>query len=248
LVTYYIQFISTYVKENRNQFADDVDVGLLTDDETSSYSRSQMETNLSFEERQYISGKLFGFKMFPMNFGNLFALAHYNESDETHDKLDFIKKFITENFSQNTNILIVLRPGEAKYEDDVADISKTLHAVGVNIGFMEYMHDIKPSHEYFSKIPVTSAMIKATCLLDAVRPDAISLKHFSYKYGLEQHLDKIRMLHFMTRNSRYDVVFKHLFPSIKLHSKDIDENDHNIKAVMEMIKNMFTAKNDIEYK
>ena len=201
-----------------------------------------MKCELTFEERQFLTGKFFGFKMFPIDFNELFALAHFDKEEVLENKINGVSKFFKEQFEES-NILIVIRPNEGNVISDLKQVSHVFSENGLNLGFISYDHTPIVKDEYFKKIPVNGDMIKACCLLDADRPDALSLKNFACKYNLQEHLEKIKIMHFITRNEKYDLVFKHLFPEVMLHERSNEEQEYNIRTIMEIVKKMYTSKN-----
>jgi len=237
-----IDFIKNYVKNNPSKFSESTDIGLLTSSGSLNDINTQMKYELTFDERQFLAGKFFGFKMFPIDFNELFALAHFDKEEILDNKINGSSKFFKEQFD-SSNILIVLRPNEGNIKHELKQISHKFSENGLNIGFIVYDHTPTNKDEYFKKIPIIGDMVKACCLLDSDRPDALTLKSFTYKYDLQEHLDKIKIMHFITRNERYDLVFKYLFPDIKLHERANEEQDYNIHTIMELVKKMYTSKN-----
>jgi hypothetical protein len=237
-----IEFINKYVKPNQSKFDENADIGFLTTAGSLNDINTKMKYDLSFEERQFLTGKFFGFKMFPIDFNELFSLAHFDKDETLQNKINSVSKFFKEKFEES-NILIVVRPEEGNSVDDLQQVSHVFSENGLNIGFIAYDHTPVIKDEYFKRIPVNGQMIKACCIMDAERPDALSLKNFAFKYNLQEYLEKIKVMHFITKNDRYDLVFKYLFPDIKLHERATEEHDYNLKTVMEMLKKMYTSKN-----
>lgn len=235
-------FIKNYVKSNQSKFDENADIGLLTSSGSLNDINIKMKCELSFEERQFLAGKFFGFKMFPIDFNELFSLAHFDKEDVLENKINGVSAFFKEQFEES-NILIVIRPNEGNVVSDLKQISHIFSENGLNIGFISYDHTPTVTDEYFKKIPVNGEMIKACCLLDAERPDALNIKNFVYKYNLQEYLEKVKIMHFITRNERYELVFKHLFPDIKMHERTNEEQEYNIRTVMEIVKKMYTSKN-----
>jgi hypothetical protein len=234
-------YMENYVLLNKEKFNDSADIGLLTSSSSINDINIEMKCELSFEERQYISGKLFGLKMFPIDFDDLIGLSHIDENELLQEKIDDLCIFFKQQFN-NSNILIVMQPSDESVISDLNKISHVFLDNGVNIGFMSYKHTSLKNDEYFSNIPDVGAMIKACCLLDAERPDALSLKNFTYRYNLQDYLEKIKTMHFITRNEKYNLVFKYLFPDVKLHERSNDEQETNLHTVMELIKSMYLSK------
>lgn len=235
-------FIKNYVKSNQSKFDENADIGLLTSSGSINDINVKMKCELSFEERQFLAGKFFGFKMFPIDFNELFSLAHFDKEEVLQNKINGVSVFFKEQFEES-NILIVIHPNEGNVVNDMKQISHIFSENGLNIGFISYDHTPTVTDEYFKKIPVNGEMIKACCLLDAERPDALSIKNFVYKYNLQEYLEKVKIMHFTTRNERYELVFKHLFPDIKMHERSNEEQEYNIRTVMEIVKKMYTSKN-----
>lgn len=237
-----VEFIKNYVKSNQQKFDENADIGYLTTAGSLSDINTKMRYELTFEERQFLTGKLFGFKMFPIDFNELFSLAHFEKEGVLENKINSVSKFFKEQFD-GSNILIVIRPDEGNIVGDLKQVSHVFSENDLNIGFITYDHTPIVTDEFFKRIPSNGSMIKACCLLDAERPDALSLKNFAYKYNLQEHLEKVKIMHFITRNERYDLVFKHLFPDILLHERSNEEQDYNIQTIMEIVKKMYTSKN-----
>ena len=236
-------FIRNYVKANPSKVDENADIGLLTSSGSLNEINTKMRYQLTFEERQFLTGKLFGFKMFPVDMNELFSLAHLDKDEALSNKINSASKFFKEQFEES-NILIVTRPGEGNVKGDLQQVSHAFSENGLNIGFISYEHSPITKDDYFKKIPVNGDMLKACCLLDADRPDALSLKNFAYKYNLQEHLDKIKVMHFITRNESYELVFRHLFPEVRLHERSNEEQEYNVRTVMEIVKKMYTSKND----
>jgi hypothetical protein len=234
-------FIKNYVRSNPGKFEENADIGLLTSSGSLDSINTQMKFELTFEERQYLTGKLFGFKMFPIDFNELFSLAHFDKDAVLKNKINGVSKFFKEQFD-NANILVVLRPNESNMAEEVKEVSHVFSDNGINIGFISYEHTPTVKDEYFKKIPVTGKMIKACCLMDSERPDALSLKNFAYKFNLQDVLDQIKLMHFRAKNEKYDLIFKHLFPDIKLHERTNEEQEYNVRTMMEIVKRMYISK------
>lgn len=234
-------YIKNYVRSNPGKFEETADIGLLTSSSSLNNINTQMKYELTFEERQFVAGKLFGFKMFPIDFNELFTLAHFDKDDALKNKVSSVAKFFREQFD-NANILIVLRPSEGNLGDELKEVAHVFSDNGLNIGFMTYEHAPITKDEYFKKIPVTGKMIKACCVMDSERPDALNLKNFAYKYNLQQDLDAIKLMHFKSKNEKYDLVFRYLFPDVKLHERTNEEQECNTRTIMEIIKRMYISK------
>jgi hypothetical protein len=238
-----MDFVQNFVKLNPDRFDNNADIGLLTPEVSLNGITTKMRCDLTFEERQFLSGKFFGFKMFPIDFNQLMALSHFNKDETLSEQVEGISKFFKEQFD-GSNILIVLRNSDGSSETDLKNISHTFTEHNINIGFIKYEHAPIDTDDYFKKIPCNGKMLKACCLLDAERPDALSLKAFAHKYNIQDQLEQIKAMHFITRNERYDLIFKHRFPDIILHERSNEEQDYNVRTVMEIVKKMYTSKND----
>jgi hypothetical protein len=234
-------YIKNYVGSKREAFDENADLGLLTPSSSENEINTKMKYSLTFEERQYIAGKFFGFKMFPIDFKEMFSLAHFDKKKKLSSEVNSASTALKDNFD-NANILIVIRPNEATNIQDIKEITHVFSNNGLNIGFMTYEHTPIMYEEYFKKIPMTGKMIKACCLLDGIRPSALELKNFAYKYNLQDSLDSVKLMHFLTKNEKYDMVFRHIFPDIRLHERTNEEFEFNTKTVMEVIKKMYTDK------
>lgn len=234
-------FVNKFIRSNREKFLEDIDIGLLTSDDSLNEFGTNIKFELTFEERQYITGKLFGLKMFPINFNELFSLAHFDKDKQVNNKINKISTFLKENFN-NSNILVVLRPEDSVFVDEMKEISHIFSDNNINLGFVVYTHTPLQKDENFRKIPISGSMIKACCLLDAEKPDPLELKSFVYKYNLQDSIDAIKLLHFKTNNDKYDLVFNYLFPNVKLHNQINDEKVYDSKTLLELIKKMYLSK------
>jgi hypothetical protein len=238
-----VDFIKNYVNNNKSIFSEDADIGMLTPSSSLSNIDTKMRYQLSFEERQFLAGKFFGFKMFPIDFNELFSLSYFNKDKTLTNKINTASQFFKEQFEQ-ANILVVIRPDEGNIDNNLKEISHMFSENNINVGFIKYEHTPITKDEYFKKIPINGSMIKACCLLDTERPDALSLKNFAFKYNLQEYLEKIKIMHFITKNERYDLVFRYLFPDIILHERSNEEQDYNVLTIMEIVKKMYSSKND----
>jgi hypothetical protein len=234
-------YVKNYITKNSDKFDANADIGLLTPSTALNEINTKMTHSLTFEERQYIAGKFFGLKMFPIDFKEMFSLAHFDKKRVLKTEVNKATEELKNQFD-NSNILIVIHPSEAVETNDLKEIAHVFSNNGLNIGFMTYDHTPIVYDEYFKKIPMSGKMLKACCLLDSVRPSALELKNFAYKYNLQDILDPLKIMHFMTKNEKYDMVFRHIFPEIRLHERNNEEIEHNTKVVMEVLKKMYTNK------
>jgi hypothetical protein len=200
-----------------------------------------MQMSLTFEERNYLTSKLFGLKLFPINFNEMFTLAKADKKEKLDMSANKAATFFKENF-HNANILVVLTPHEAQFIKEAKKIIHALAEKDVNVGFMIYDGKVSDGEGYFASLPNKCDMVKACCLMDAERPNPETLKTFAAKYKLSDSLGYIKEMHFKTKNDKYELAFNHLFPEIKLHETNNEDTKSNMRIVMEMIKKMYLAK------
>jgi hypothetical protein len=202
-----------------------------------------MSYDLSIEERNFISTKFFGLKLFPVNFEKMLHFVRRNP--EKASDVDFMKEVnemiveFKENF-HGSNILIVLRPEDAK---DITDLEKIANVArgGLNIGFLVWNHSPQSESRLFGRtIPIIGEMIKAIVLLDVERPNPEEIKAFAHKYKIQNWINEIRKIHFKVNNDRYLIAFRCIFPDLIISATSDDAAvDSNAKVAMEMLKTMY---------
>jgi hypothetical protein len=236
-------FVNNYIRPNSEKFKESVDIGLLTSSESLSEINTNLKYELTFDERQFLTGKLFGLKMFPVDMKELFSLAHFDKEDRKNNTVKIVSSILKENFN-SSNILIVLREDESTFMNEIKEISHVFSENNMNVGFVVYKHKPLVKDEFFKKINIDGRSIKACCLLDSIRPDPLELKNFAYKYNLQDTLDTIKLMHFKTGNEKYQLVFEYLFPKVKLHNIKSDEEIYDSQTLLELVKKMYTYKDN----
>ena len=226
--------------DKSRKFSKDIDIGLLAEKNEQTID-NDVKINLSLEERQFITGKLFGLKLFPIDFNDLFNLAKIGARDKMNKEVSKYANFLKEKF-ENANILIVLRPNEQIILNEKNTIIDAFRDNDVKIGLTIFDYNFKTPSQYFGSMPINGNMIKACCLLDNERPDPKALKVFSSKYSILENLDYIKVMHFKTKNENYDLAFTYLFPDIIVTGSKVEDKVTNTKLVMEMIKSMYINK------
>lgn len=236
-----VSFVKEHVNNNPYNFVDDADIGLLTPNESLSKSHTELEVDLTYDERQFIAGKLFGFKLFPIDFNELFNLTTTCQMEQVNEIVNNTAKFFKENFA-NSNILIVLRPGEGYIENNIDIVSNIFKVNGVNIGFFTYDDKFKYEDPIFKDVPIESKLLKAVCLMDLIRPSPLELKTFSYEYKVQEYLEYIKLIHFKVRGEKFNVAFKYLFPDVKLIERTNEEQEYNLNVILDLLKSMYDSK------
>lgn len=235
-------FVNKYMKENRDKFARNVDIGLVTDYDNSEESRliDSNQNNLSIEERQFLTTRLFGLKLYPMQITSIAELLKFadteDEKQELSESTSELIEDIKENFI-NSNVLLVLRPNDQMTLESVQDVAEVIKGE-VNLGVIVQEDDNK-MEEFIGRVPVTGNIIKAIVLMDAKRPNPEDLKHFAYEYNLQENIEELKRIHFKTGNDRYLEAFSMVFPEIATTLKDQETSDANTRVVMEMLKQMY---------
>lgn len=239
------QFVSKIVKgEQANKFSHDVDLGVLVNEQLDeeSYFEEKHNTSLSFEDKEFITGKLFGLKIFPVNFKQLMWLtlgqSDKESSENAKEKINKITSKIQQSF-EKANILIVLRESDNHSLEALGEIIHKFSDNNLNIGFMVYKHE-PVKNAMLDNIPMTGEIIKAVCLMDFERPTPEDLKSFSYKYKLSKYLDTIRTIHFKVQGAKYLLPFTSLFPDLVIYGdEEFEDKKNNYIFVMEVLKKMY---------
>jgi hypothetical protein len=239
------QFVKRVIKgDQASKFSHDIDLGVLINEQTTSesYFEEKNNSNLSLEDKEFITSKLFGLKMFPVNFKQLMWLTlEQLDRDGTigaKEKVDEIVKKIQTSF-EKANILIVLREEDSHSLKAIGEIIHKFSDKDLNIGFMVWKHEpIK--NDILENIPFNGDLIKAICLMDFERPEPDELKGFSYKYRLSKHLDSIRAIHFKVHGEKYLLPFTSLFPDLIIYGdEEFEDKKNNYIFVMEILKKMY---------
>jgi hypothetical protein len=239
------QFVDKYIKKESHQFGEKVDIGLVTDYDKKYENdvANKLSYDLSIEERNFISTKFFGLKLFPINFEKMLQLLRHDPAKASNPEfMKEVNEMIVE-FKENfhgSNILIVLRQEDAK---DIAELEKIANVArgGLNIGFLVWNHDPQSDSRLFGRtIPIIGDIIKAIVLLDVERPNPEEIKAFAHKYKIQQWINEIQKIHFKVNNDRYMIAFRCIFPDIVISQTSDDASiDSNARVAMEMLKTMY---------
>jgi hypothetical protein len=239
------QFVAKVIKgEQAHKFTHDVDIGVLINEqlEEESYFEEKHNSNLSFEDKEFITGKLFGLKIFPVNFKQLMWLTMEQlDREATQDSKEKINKIVSKIQSsfEKANILIVLREDDSHSLQALGEIIHKFSNNEINIGFMVWKHE-PVKNSILENIPFSGEIIKAICLMDFERPEPEELKSFSYKYRLSKHLDSIRTIHFKVHGEKYLLPFTSLFPDLVIYGdEEFEDKKNNYIFVMEILKKMY---------
>jgi hypothetical protein len=247
------QFVEKYIKKESQQFGENVDIGLVTDYDKKYENdvANKLSYDLTIEERNFISTKFFGLKLFPVNFEKMLHLLRHDQAKAANPEfMKEVNEMIVE-FKENfhgSNILIVLRQEDAK---DIAELEKIANIArgGLNIGFLIWAHDPQSDSRLFGKtIPVIGDIIKAIVLLDVERPNPEEIKAFAHKYKVQKWINEIQKIHFKVNNDRYIIAFRCIFPDLVISQTTDDASiDSNARVAMEMLKTMY-LKNVVDIK
>jgi hypothetical protein len=239
------QFVDKYIKKESHQFGEKVDIGLVTDYDKKYENdvANKLSYDLSIEERNFISTKFFGLKLFPINFEKMLQLLRHDPAKASNPEfMKEVNEMIVE-FKENfhgSNILIVLRQEDAK---DIAELEKIANVArgGLNIGFLVWNHDPQSDSRLFGRtIPIIGDIIKAIVLLDVERPNPEEIKAFAHKYKIQQWINEIQKIHFKVNNDRYMIAFRCIFPDLVISQTSDDASiDSNARVAMEMLKTMY---------
>lgn len=237
-------FIKDVIKEGKNadKFSPNVEIGLLCNEDKTSQSTilDKFRYNLTNDEKEFITAKIFGLRMFPLNFKDLALLS--NSKDLTVDKEESYKDSINnlKKSFQKANILIVLSPEDFPNNDAPDEISKKFSDEDLNIGFITWKPKPRTPVEFLGNAKMSGQVIKAICLMDFERPNPEQLKSFTYKYKLANILDLIRTIHFKVMGEKYLLAFRALFPDLVVFGdEEEDDKDTNYIFIMELLKKMY---------
>jgi GTPase SAR1 family protein len=241
--------VKKFIKEivnsdkHKNKFSPTVEFGLMCNDDTSSNSAilDKFKYNLTHDEKEFISAKLFGLRMFPINFTELSMLAaSVDKSNDTSENLENSIKDLKKSF-QKANILIVLnKSDELENGNGLEEITKKFESEDLNIGFITWDPSDAEPIEFLGNTKMSGQIIKAICLMDFERPNPDELKSFCYKYKLANILDLVRTIHFKVMGEKYLLAFRSLFPDLTIFGdEEEDEKDINYIFIMELLKKMY---------
>lgn len=237
-------FIKDVIKDSKNadKFSKDIEIGLICNEEKTSQTAilDKFKYNLTHDEKEFITAKFFGLRMFPLSFKDLVLMA--NNENLYSDKVDSINAAIAnlKKSFQKANILIVLNPNDFPNVSSFEEITKKFADEDLRIGFMTWNPKESTPIEFMGNDKPTGQVIKAICLMDFERPNPDQLKSFCYKYKLANILDLIRTIHFKVMGEKYLIAFRALFPDLTVYGdEEEDEKDNNYIFMMELLKKMY---------
>ena len=238
------EFIKTVIQDgqHKGKFSPNVEFGLICNEEKSSQSTilDKFKFNLSNEEKEFISAKIFGLRMFPLSFKDLLLISNNEEiySDKEtsfNDSITNLKKSF-----QRANILIVLNHEDFPDNKITDEITKKFSDEDLNIGFITWTPKKSTPIEFLGNVAMTGQIIKAICLMDFERPNPEQIKSFCYKYKLANILDLVRTIHFKVMGEKYLLAFRALFPDLTIFGdEEEDDKDTNYIFIMELLKKMY---------
>jgi hypothetical protein len=249
------QFIEEVVR-NDESFDKNAEIGLVAHQKEEIKDPFKNKYELSFEDRQFLSAKIFGLKLFPVNVESLAWIEVNKEKDntylfglqkkeeiETQAPEDVIPSYeeafseLKKNFT-NTHILMVIDP---KKNLDLIKLDKTIIELkdeGINVGFMVWEHKVYNPENILGFDRIDGQIIKAIALLDYVRPEPQDIKSFVFNFRIGEVIDEIKTLHFKCANENYVDAFDLIFPDIKVYKNEDNAKD-NSRFILEMLKSMY---------
>jgi hypothetical protein len=245
------QFVNDVIKgpEYTKLFEDNVDIGLIMDaDKDEENFTIEKKSNLSFDERNFITTKLFGLKSIPIDLATLELAQQIASSDDfkgqNANKLNEILSKINEDMKKvfhKCNILIVLRNKDSNLKDSFKMIKGTYETdlnTESKVDLVFFNH--KPHVPKSISLPCVGEIIKAIVLMNAEKPEPAELKTFAAKHGLVEYVDDIRRIHFKTGGEKYNLAFELVFPPMNLFAGQDDVSKQaNILFVMDLLKQMY---------
>lgn len=241
------EFINDFVPKNKQLFSDKLEVGLLCDydDDLEQRQIKTQNYDLLLDEMKFLTTKLFGLKLYPIDFRGINELIKLTDTPYEEQLLSDTIKELTDEFKKNflrDNALVVLRPDDSlKILSEISNLT----SCEINIGFMAYQNKFREPSKLLSKLPYDSRMLKLICILDYFRPNPEDLRTFCFRYKLQDLLDEAKRIHFKTGNEYYFDAFKLLFPNLNTSITNDSVNESNVKVIFELLKRMF-LKRDIE--
>jgi hypothetical protein len=239
------KFVKEVVKTGKHssKFSPTVEFGLICNEEKTSQTAilDKFKYNLTNEEKEFITAKIFGLRMFPLDFKDLILSLDekeiYADKEENFkDSVNSLKKSF-----QRANILIVLNKDDFPDSNNATDdITKKFSDKDLNIGFITWKPQDTTPVEFLGNAKMSGQVIKAVCLMDFERPSPDQIKSFCYKYKLANILDLVRTIHFKVMGEKYLLAFRALFPDLVVFGdEEEDEKDVNYIFVMELLKKMY---------
>ena len=224
-----------------SKFSDKVDIGLLMNCEKKDLKlENRGDHKLTFEEKNYITTKIFGLKSFPVNLDKLFVDSMLSDGKEdVQTQLSDIAEQLKKYFHKQ-NILIVLNHIDRNFEEILFNIKETVSVDNINLDFLIFNH--KPEINELG-IPFSGSIVKAVTLLDYEKPNPEDIKAFSANFGMLEILDDVRKLHFKSRNDNYHILFEMFFPDLNFYiNEKSDTKEANYKFLMDLLRTMYIKK------
>jgi hypothetical protein len=240
------QFVDTVIKgpEHTKMFEDSVDIGIIMNaDKDEEKFSVQKQYNLSFEERNYITTKIFGLKAISIDLKQLEMAQQLSKVGDV-EKLNELLFKVSEDMKKvfhKSNILIVLRDKDNIIKDGFQHIKGTYETdlnteSKVDLVIFKHKQHVPKS----ISMPCDGQIIKAITLLNADKPLPENLRAFAAKYGLLDYIDEIRRIHFKTGGERYHLAFELVFPQMNLFAgQDEASKQANILFIMDLLKEMY---------
>jgi hypothetical protein len=234
-------FKNGFIPKNKEKFKDKIHVGLLTDVDGTANDNDR-NSDLTYEERNFISTKFWGLRMYQINLTELiWTLNTDSLKNDFYNQAETFSKFLI-NYFNKSNILIVIDDNYPTNKHNLKKISEVLSVGEVKVGFVSFnTPENNAESNYYNDIPINCEFIKAACLLDLEKPDPLYLKDFCAKHKLLNHLNKIKSIHFKCRNENYRDLFKELIPPVT--TNELQKGEENILVLFEILKNMYKNRN-----
>lgn len=251
------QFINNIIRNEqfKNLFSDNVELGLIFNDQSEDEVFADKNYILSSDEKEFLTGKLFGLRCFPVNYRQLkWLMLPVKDknilpfNDERFDKAQkpctFQEMFapaldsLKEHFD-SVNILIVVNPKDMAALAKLDAVTTQFEDDNIKVGFVTWKSNDAEKCRLLGNVPVKGEMIKAICLMDHDRPDPEEIKSFCYKYKLGEYLNHVKSIHFRTGGQKYIDAFMQLFPEIVIYDFDEENKIDNYRVIMEIIKKMY---------
>ncbi|MCS7317031.1 MAG: hypothetical protein NZZ41_01750 [Candidatus Dojkabacteria bacterium] len=241
-----------------------INVGLISNSEEDNFINKiqrDIQFELNFEERNFITTKFFGLKIFKMNITKiLYLLKSYIDNKNIEKDIQLYMDDIIFEFKSNfysNNVLIVMRPEDYINLQEFMKITEIV-SDEINLGFMFWdnkkFSDITIKNQNYrifgNFLPMTGKMIKAIVLLNFEKPNPEDLKNFCYKYKLQDLFTEIKNIHFKLNNDNYHLAFEYLFPDVILQNEEFIEvnnevRKYNLLVIMEILKEMYLKNTNV---
>jgi hypothetical protein len=270
------QFVNQVIRNPQHAclFSENVELGLISDFKSEEQKLvDTIKYEMSFEDKEFITAKIFGYRMFQVNVRDLFWLA-VNKSKEIikttkvfgadqkfkdepvdSDQISYpdgVNPTFDASLSElkktfdNANILVVLDPDTNDFVQDIDDEVVTFEDESLNVGFLVWKNKKEKINRLLGGVPNIGEIIKAIVLMDHDKPDPEDLKSFAFKYNLGNYLSDIRTIHFKVNGEKYPIAFMSVFPQMVIYEIDEDNKMDNYIFVMEMMKKMFLGDEYVE--